>query len=77
MLAELRTQRDQLNEVILMLTRLTSGSGTKRRGRPPAWLKAETAATDTPLKRKPFSAATRKKMAAAQKKRWAAKRAGN
>jgi len=32
---------------------------------------------NTPRKRKPFSAATRKRMAVAQKQRWAAKPAGD
>jgi hypothetical protein len=39
MLAELRAQRDQLNEAILTLERLAAGRG-KRRGRPPAWMTA-------------------------------------
>jgi hypothetical protein len=80
MLAELRAQRDQLDEAILTLTRLASGSGTKRRGRPPAWLTAavEPATMEKPERpRKKFSAATRRKMAQSQKKRWAAKRAGS
>ena len=77
MLADLRAQRDQLNEAILALTRLAAG-GAKRRGRPPAWLQQAATARATvtaaagstakgkrPRKqRKPFSAATRKKMAA-------------
>ena len=67
MIAELRGQRDQLDEALLVLTRLAAG-GTKRRGRPPKWL---TRAVDLPtarekLRRK-FSAATRRKMAAAKK----------
>ncbi len=37
MLAELRQERDQLDEAILMLERLASGRG-RRRGRPPAWM---------------------------------------
>ena len=42
-LAELRQEREQLEEAILSLERLAAG-GKKRRGRPPAWmanLKAE------------------------------------
>ena len=35
MLAELRTERDQLDEAIVTLERLVAGRG-KRRGRPPA-----------------------------------------
>jgi hypothetical protein len=38
MLAELRTEREQIEEAILTLERLARGRG-RRRGRPPAWLK--------------------------------------
>jgi hypothetical protein len=37
MLAELRTEREQVEEAIMMLERLARGQG-KRRGRPPAWM---------------------------------------
>jgi hypothetical protein len=37
MLAELRAERDQLEEAILTLERLARGRG-RRRGRPPAWM---------------------------------------
>jgi len=37
MLDELRTERDQLAEAILVLERLAAGRG-RRRGRPPAWM---------------------------------------
>jgi len=76
MLKDLRAERDRLSEAITVVTRLAAGSGVKRRGRPPAWLKSagaavnETATIAEP-KRK-FSAATRAKMRRAQKKRWAA-----
>lgn len=75
MLSELRAERDQLEEAIITIQRLAVGQG-KRRGRPPAWMKATKTATDVPRKRKAFSAATRKKMAEAQRKRWAAKKTG-
>ena len=39
MLAELRTQRDQVDEVIVTLERLALDHG-KRRGRPPKWMAA-------------------------------------
>jgi hypothetical protein len=39
MLDELRTERDQVNDAILVLERLAAGRG-KRRGRPPAWMSA-------------------------------------
>jgi hypothetical protein len=43
MLAELRMEREQIEEAILTLERLARGRG-RRRGRPPAWLKdAQTA----------------------------------
>jgi hypothetical protein len=37
MLAELRAERDQLDEAILLFERLAAGRG-KRRGRPPKWM---------------------------------------
>jgi hypothetical protein len=37
MLAELRQERDHLEEAILTLERLARGRG-RRRGRPPAWM---------------------------------------
>jgi hypothetical protein len=37
MLAELRQERDQLEEAIMTLERLARGRG-RRRGRPPAWM---------------------------------------
>ena len=84
MLQNLRQERDRLDEAIVVLTRLASGSGVKRRGRPPKWLTANSTSTamvtdsatgSAKPKRKPFSAATRKKMAAAQRKRWALRKA--
>jgi hypothetical protein len=39
MLAELRTERMQVDEAIIVLERLARGQG-KRRGRPPAWMTA-------------------------------------
>ena len=76
MLEELRSERQRLEEAILVIERLAAG-GARRRGRPPKWM----AATKTvdggaePKKRRAFSVATRKRMAEAQKKRWAAKKA--
>jgi len=43
MLAELRLEREQIEEAILTLERLARGRG-RRRGRPPSWLKEATAA---------------------------------
>ena len=39
MLAELRQEREQIDEAIMILERLARGRG-KRRGRPPAWMTA-------------------------------------
>jgi hypothetical protein len=39
MLAELRQEREQIEQAIIILERLARGRG-KRRGRPPAWLSA-------------------------------------
>jgi len=39
MLAELREQRDQIDQAIIVLERIAAGQG-KRRGRPPAWMAA-------------------------------------
>ena len=79
MLAELRAERDRLGEAILIVERLALGSRGKRRGRPPKWMSAANAAnavaTEEPRKRQRFTAATRRKMAEAQKRRWAAKKA--
>ena len=38
-LAELRAEREQLDEAILLFERLAFGRG-ERRGRPPAWMTA-------------------------------------
>jgi hypothetical protein len=37
MIADLRQEREQVEEAIVVLERLASGRG-KRRGRPPAWM---------------------------------------
>jgi hypothetical protein len=37
MLSDLRVERDQISEAIVVLERLSVGQG-KRRGRPPKWL---------------------------------------
>jgi hypothetical protein len=75
-IAELRAERVAIEEALLVLERL----GGPRRGRKPSWMVREsetTNATDglteAPRKRR-FSAETRRKMAEAQKRRWAAQR---
>ena len=49
MLAELRQERENIEEAILVLERLARGRG-KRRGRPPLWLTGAAAAE--PVKRR-------------------------
>ena len=39
MISDLRKERDQIGEAIIVLERLAARSG-KRRGRPPAWMAA-------------------------------------
>ena len=81
-LAELRSEKDRLEEAILTIERLAAGSMGKRRGRPPKWLanvKADVAPSLAshalaPKKRRRFSAATRKRMAESQRKRWASRK---
>jgi hypothetical protein len=75
LLAQLRTEREMLEEAILALERLARGSG-KRRGRPPKWLsehRAVVATPEAPAKKRVISEESRKRMAEAQRKRWAAK----
>ena len=48
MLAELRLEREQIEEAILTLERLARGRG-RRRGRPPGWLKDATSAAAVSL----------------------------
>lgn len=48
MLVELRQEREQIEEAIIILERLARGRG-KRRGRPPLWM---TTATAAPAKRR-------------------------
>ena len=78
MLAELRAEAEQIDHAILALERLAAGSHGKRRGRPPKWMSeagAEPVLGTAPSKRRKVSAAGRKRMADAQKKRWAARKA--
>ncbi|HEV8146620.1 MAG TPA: hypothetical protein VGP79_09575 [Bryobacteraceae bacterium] len=72
MITELRSERAAIEQALLVLERL-AGSHGKRRGRPPAWLsaaKSGAAGSDSGAKRT-VSPEARKRMAAAQKKRWA------
>jgi hypothetical protein len=78
MLADLRAERQQIEQAILAIERLARGTRGKRRGRPPKWMAAvseEAVAAATFSTKRTVSASGRKRMAAAQKKRWAAKKA--
>lgn len=79
MLAELQAEREQIEQAIVTIERLAAGTRGKRRGRPPAWMSAafkeEIAEAATFGTKRTVSAAARKRMADAQKKRWAAKKA--
>lgn len=46
MLAELKQEREAIEEAVMILERLARGQG-KRRGRPPAWMTSLTKATAT------------------------------
>ena len=79
MLADLRAQREQIEQAIVAIERLAAGTGGKRRGRRPKWMvavdnKAAPAGTG-PGKKRTVSAAARKRMSEAQKQRQAAKKA--
>jgi hypothetical protein len=76
MLAELRSEKVRLEEAILVMQRLVSSHGGKRRGRPPKWmwLARTTDAAFYHPKKRTLSVAARKRIAAAQKKRWAARK---
>jgi hypothetical protein len=82
-LADLRSEQERLQEAILTIERLATGTLGKRRGRPPKWMesartatgKADVAPRAAGKKRRRFSAATRKRMAESQRKRWASRKA--
>ena len=74
MLSELRSERSQIEEAILVLERLARGQG-KRRGRPPKWMSE--AQGHQPVqadsrKKRIVSPEARRRMAEGQRKRWAA-----
>jgi hypothetical protein len=77
MLQELRSEREQIEEAILALERLARGGG-KRRGRPPKWMSKVAASKGSPrrnsLRKRVVSPEARERMAAGQRKRWAAAR---
>lgn len=71
MIAELRSEKEAIDDAVAVLERLAQTRG-KRRGRPPEWMSL--VRSSGPRQGRVFSAETRKKMAEAQKKRWAAHR---
>ncbi len=75
-IAQMRAERQLLDESILALERLAARAAGRRRGRPPSWL-AKVQATAEP-ERKPqkrrLSAAGRARIAEAARNRWAAAR---
>jgi hypothetical protein len=76
-IAELRAERAAIDEALVALDRIARTTTAKRRGRPPAWLAATTGAMPVEgetRKKRSLSPEVRKKMAEAQKKRWAAYR---
>jgi len=78
MLADLRAERQQVEEAIFAIERLAVGTRGKRRGRPPKWIAAqaeENVEAATFSTKRTVSASARKRIAEAQKKRWAAKKA--
>jgi hypothetical protein len=70
MLAELKAERDSVEQAIMVLERITTGRG-KGRGRPPKWMTRANPATQTEPKKRTLSPESRARMAAAQRKRWA------
>jgi hypothetical protein len=75
-IAELKAERAAIDEALAALDRIARSSGGKRRGRPPSWLVKAAVIADAgeTQKKRSLSAEVRKKMAEAQKKRWAAYR---
>jgi len=77
LIEELRSERAAIEQALAVLERLARGQG-KRRGRPPAWLSLAQGSAETgsgvERKKRALSPEARKRMAEAQKKRWAAYR---
>ena len=76
MIAELHAERAAIDEALVTLERLARGRGN-RRGRPPAWMALVRSSKPGPTlarRTRTLSTETRKRMAEAQKKRWAAYR---
>lgn len=75
MIAELHAERAAIDEALVVLQRLARGRSGKR-GRPPAWMALVRNSTGANLEKstRTLSPETRKRMAEAQKRRWAAYR---
>ncbi len=74
MIGELHAERTAIDEALVVLERLARGR-SGRRGRPPAWMAFIRAnSSNAPKTARALSAETRKRMAEAQKRRWAAYR---
>ena len=78
MIAELRAEREALTAAMAVLERIAQSRG-RRRGRPPAWLasitgKRSQGESGEGRPKRVLSEATKRKMAIAQRKRWAAAR---
>ena len=69
-IADLKEYKAELEQAIAALDRLARKRGVKR-GRPPKWM---TEADKEPRPTRKFSAGTRMRMAAAQRRRWEAHR---
>lgn len=76
-LAELKAELAAIDEAMVVLQRLAYGQG-KRRGRPPAWMRAvkaslpaESAKPAKTTSKRVISPEMRARMAAGQRKRWA------
>jgi hypothetical protein len=71
MISDLRAERDALTAAMAVLESIAHSRG-RRRGRPPAWLASLSKVKKEDGPKRTVSAATKKKMALAQRKRWAA-----
>ena len=73
-ITQLREERAALDEAIAVLERIAR-SGPRGRGRPPNWMSGTPTCEGGDVSpKRVFSAATKKKMAEAQRKRWEAYR---
>jgi hypothetical protein len=71
MILDLRAERDALTAAMTVLDGIAHSRG-RRRGRPPAWLASLSGTKKQVHPKRTVSAATKKKMALAQRRRWAA-----